>query len=375
MLLACIENNASDIHFEPYEKFARIRYRIDGILREYQRPQLHVYKKLIAHIKVLADLDISEQRKPQDGRFHFPYQNDQTIDLRISTLPTQWGEKLVLRILKGSHDTLRIDQLGMHQHQQSIFIKALQKPQGLILITGPTGSGKTVSLYAALQHLNTSEVNISTAEDPIEIILPGINQVQIKRKIELGFSEALRAFLRQDPDIIMLGEIRDLETAQITIKAAQTGHLVMSTLHTNSAAQTLMRLVNMGVDPYNLVSSISLVIAQRLVRRLCQHCKIPQDNTNNIKQHFEISSQLQLYQASPSGCKHCQNGYSGRIALFELVEIDEHFSALLSDSPTAAQVEQYMQSQDIPTLKDAAMKTVLSGLTSYQEVQRKLGIC
>ncbi len=251
ILLDALHVQASDIHFEPYENFTRVRFRCDGTLTEYQKPSFSTYKKLIAHIKVLAELDISEQRKPQDGRMQFQDQSDnlQQADLRVSTLPTQWGEKLVLRILKSNKECLRIDQLGMSQIQEALFTNALDKTQGLILITGPTGSGKTVSLYAALQYLNKPEVNIACAEDPVEITIPGINQVQVKHQIGFNFSEALRAFLRQDPDIIMLGEIRDSETAKMTVKAAQTGHLVLSTLHTNSASESLQRLINMGVEP------------------------------------------------------------------------------------------------------------------------------
>ena len=258
LLLDALKSSTSDIHIEPYEHFARIRFRIDGLLREYQKPRYTAYKKLIAHVKVLAELDISENRKPQDGRAQFQENNKQLADLRISTLPTQWGEKLVIRILNCSTKALEIDQLGMTIQQADLFRNALDKPQGLVLITGPTGSGKTVSLYSALHYLNKPEVNISSAEDPVEITIPGINQVQVKNKIGFTFSEALRAFLRQDPDIIMLGEIRDIETAKMTVKAAQTGHLVLSTLHTNSAAKSLMRLINMGVEPFNLSRTYAL---------------------------------------------------------------------------------------------------------------------
>ncbi|MDG2680825.1 type IV-A pilus assembly ATPase PilB, partial [Vibrio parahaemolyticus] len=279
ILLDAVRKGASDIHFEPYEKMYRVRLRCDGILIETQQPPNHLSRRLSARIKILSKLDIAERRLPQDGRIKLKLNQDTAIDMRVSTLPTLFGEKIVLRLLDSSSASLNIDKLGYSEQQKQLYLEALRRPQGMILMTGPTGSGKTVSLYTGLNILNKPEVNISTAEDPVEINLSGINQVQVQPKIGFGFAEALRSFLRQDPDVVMVGEIRDLDTAEIAIKASQTGHLVLSTLHTNSAAETIIRLSNMGVESFNLASSLSLIIAQRLARKLCPYCKQPQEHT------------------------------------------------------------------------------------------------
>ena len=365
--------NASDIHFEPYEDFYRIRLRCDGILYEYLKPNKHLSRKIATRIKVLAELDIAEQRKPQDGRAKLNLDSSDWIDLRVSTLPTLWGEKLVLRLLSSQPVALDTSSLGFTPAQAHIFESALSLAQGMILVTGPTGSGKTVTLYSGLQSINSSEVNISTAEDPIEINLAGVNQVQIHQQIGFGFMEALRAFLRQDPDIIMLGEIRDSDTANAAVKAAQTGHLVLSTLHTNSASEALQRLNNMEVASYNIASSISLIIAQRLVRRLCPHCR--QIDQNPVyKQDINGSlSQPSIYRANPKGCQHCTQGYRGRIGLFELMNITPELSHSILTQSSARELENLAIKQGMQTLQRSGEFALFAGDTSVQELHRVLG--
>ncbi|MFG1497687.1 type IV-A pilus assembly ATPase PilB [Saccharospirillum sp. HFRX-1] len=371
MLAAAIRQRASDLHFEPYQNSYRIRFRIDGVLQDIAQPPPAFGPKLAARLKILSNLDISERRLPQDGRMSVQQQTG-SVDFRVSTLPTLFGEKIVLRVLDSSQTRLNIKALGMSADQQQAFLAALKKPQGMILVTGPTGSGKTVSLYTGLSILNRDGINISTAEDPVEIHLDGINQVSVNNRIGLDFATALRAFLRQDPDVVMVGEIRDLETANIAIKAAQTGHLVLSTLHTNSAADTLTRLLNMGVAPFNLISSIRMIIAQRLVRRLCDHCKQPLQlsQQNLLSAGFDKAqlSSAQLFQAV--GCEQCHNGYKGRIGLYELVTLTPELAQrLLADSHTADLHDAFAKA-GFSTLRQAGLTKVLSGETSLDEVYR-----
>ena len=354
-----IERNASDIHFEPYEARYRIRMRIDGVLYETNQPDTILAPRLTARIKIMAALDISEKRLPQDGRCKLELTPQQSISLRISTCPTLFGEKVVLRLLDVQTTQLGIEQLGFSSAQRQIFLTNIYKQQGMILVTGPTGSGKTMTLYTALQLLNHTEKNISSAEDPVEIYLPGINQVQINNKTGLTFATALRAFLRQDPDIIMLGEIRDHETAEIAIKAAQTGHLVLSTLHTNSATETLNRLANIGIEAFNIATSINLVIAQRLVRRLCIHCKVPQVN------------EPRFYEAT--GCNHCTAGYHGRIGIFEMLPISPAISKIILAQGSAQDIEQQALKEGLINLRSIALNLVEMGVTSLTEVNRVTG--
>ena len=375
LLNNAIDKAASDIHFEPYQNCYRIRFRIDGILTEVDRLSNSVAEKFAARLKVVASLDIAERRLPQDGRFIFNNIENEHIHIRINTLPTLWGEKIVIRVLNSTKNLLSITQLGFSPMQQKAYLNALQQPQGLILVTGPTGSGKTMSLYSGLQQLNTAQLNISTAEDPIEISLEGINQVQINLKIGLSFAKALRSFLRQDPDVIMVGEVRDLETAEIAIKAAQTGHLVLSTLHTNSAIETITRLQNMGIASYNLASAISLVIAQRLLRKLCSHCKIKEQIPANElqKQGFsgEQIANATLYQAV--GCQHCHQGYHGRIAIVELLNIDLHSRQLIMQGATIASISQQSQKMGLHSLRQSGIEKVIAGNTSLTELNRVMG--
>ncbi|MCO3127309.1 type IV-A pilus assembly ATPase PilB [Pseudomonas aeruginosa] len=320
MLLDAIKGGSSDLHFEPYEKIYRVRFRTDGMLHEVAKPPIQLASRISARLKVMAGLDISERRKPQDGRIKMRVSKTKSIDFRVNTLPTLWGEKIVMRILDSSSAQMGIDALGYEEDQKELYLAALKQPQGMILVTGPTGSGKTVSLYTGLNILNTTDINISTAEDPVEINLEGINQVNVNPRQGMDFSQALRAFLRQDPDVIMVGEIRDLETAEIAIKAAQTGHMVMSTLHTNSAAETLTRLLNMGVPAFNLATSVNLIIAQRLARKLCSHCKKEHDVPRETLLHEgfpeELIGTFKLY--SPVGCENCKGGYKGRVGIYEV---------------------------------------------------------
>ena len=372
MLLDAIRLGASDIHFEPYEKSYRIRYRVDGVLDEVTRPPINLSGRLAARIKVMSKMDISERRVPQDGRIKMKLSAHKAIDFRVNTLPTLWGEKIVLRILDPSSAQMGIDALGYSPDQKEMYMQALNQPQGMILVTGPTGSGKTVSLYTGLNILNTSEINISTAEDPVEINLEGINQVQVNAKVGLSFAEALRAFLRQDPDVVMVGEIRDLETAEIGIKAAQTGHLVLSTLHTNSAPETLTRLRNMGVPAFNIATSVSLIIAQRLARRLCKHCKQPADIpleallAEGFKEE-DIASNT-LYQ--PVGCDQCMNGYKGRVGVYEVVRVTPELSEIIMREGNALELAKQCKLEGFDNLRQSGLKKVLEGVTSVQEINR-----
>lgn len=368
-----INKGVSDIHFEPFETQYRIRYRQDGILQEIATPPADWSARIAARIKILASLDTSERRIPQDGRFKMQRSELKSIDFRVSTCPTAGGEKVVLRLLDADRAKLGIEALGFSSIQHKHFVKAIKRPQGLILVTGPTGSGKTVTLYTALNLLNTLEVNISTAEDPIEIKVAGINQVQINTKTDLTFSTALRAFLRQDPDIIMVGEIRDLETAQIAVKAAQTGHLVLSTLHTNNTAQTLNRLINMGLPRFNLASAISLIIAQRLVRTLCQQCKKTRDDYSpqSLQQlgfHAHEIETITLYQAV--GCEQCVNGYKGRVGLFEILPMSNELGQLLLSGAHSFEIEDLAQRQGFLTLFQSGLEKIRLGITTIEEVNR-----
>jgi type IV pilus assembly protein PilB len=334
VLVDAIKQGASDIHFEPYEKDYRVRFRTDGVLREVVRPPRNLAPRLAARLKVMSQMDISERRIPQDGRIQMKLSRNRAIDFRVNTLPTLFGEKIVLRILDPTSAQMGIDALGYEEEQKAMYMQALQQPQGMILVTGPTGSGKTVSLYTGLNILNEPERNISTAEDPVEINLSGINQVHVNPKVGLNFAEALRSFLRQDPDIIMVGEIRDLETAEIAIKAAQTGHLVLSTLHTNSAAETITRLLNMGVPAFNLATSVSLIIAQRLGRRLCKECKTPADDIPRevlLKEGFTEEMLATATIMKAVGCDACKDGYKGRIGIYEVVRITPEIADLIMD--------------------------------------------
>ncbi|WP_028869077.1 type IV-A pilus assembly ATPase PilB [Psychromonas arctica] len=368
-----VKKGASDLHFEPYEKKYRIRFRVDGILHEVASPPVNLANRFSARLKVMSKLDIAERRLPQDGRIKLKISNKRNIDLRVSTLPTMWGEKIVMRILDSSAASLNIDKLGYTDEQKAKYMNALSKPQGMILITGPTGSGKTVSLYTGLNILNTVERNISTAEDPVEINLTGINQVQINNKAGLTFASALRSFLRQDPDIVMVGEIRDLETAEIGIKAAQTGHLVLSTLHTNSAAETLTRLLNMGVPAFNIASSVSLIIAQRLARRLCEHCKAPlqMSDPELIELGFKPEHLAEKqHLCEPVGCSKCTDGYKGRVGIYEVMEMSDELGRIILNDGNAMQIADAAIDEGMHTLRQSAIKQALNGVTSLNEVTR-----
>ncbi|EOA8957223.1 type IV-A pilus assembly ATPase PilB [Vibrio harveyi] len=371
ILLDAVRKGASDIHFEPYENMYRVRLRCDGILIEIQQPPSHLSRRLSARIKILSKLDIAERRLPQDGRIKLKLNQDTAIDMRVSTLPTLFGEKIVLRLLDSSSAALDINKLGYSDHQKQLYLEALRRPQGMILMTGPTGSGKTVSLYTGLSVLNKTEINISTAEDPVEINLPGINQVQVQPKIGFGFAEALRSFLRQDPDVVMVGEIRDLDTAEIAIKASQTGHLVLSTLHTNSAAETVIRLSNMGVESFNLASSLSLIIAQRLARKLCPHCRLPQEPNSQL-QHIGITSTEDIFQANPDGCNECTQGYSGRTGIYEVMKFDESLSNALIKGASVHELEKLAIANGMQTLQMSGIEKLKQGVTSFSELQRVL---
>ncbi|HHX8651281.1 TPA: type IV-A pilus assembly ATPase PilB [Vibrio diabolicus] len=371
ILLDAVRKGASDIHFEPYEKMYRVRLRCDGILIETQQPPSHLSRRLSARIKILSKLDIAERRLPQDGRIKLKLNQDTAIDMRVSTLPTLFGEKIVLRLLDSSSASLDIDKLGYSEQQKQLYLDALRRPHGMILMTGPTGSGKTVSLYTGLSILNKPEINISTAEDPVEINLSGINQVQVQPKIGFGFAEALRSFLRQDPDVVMVGEIRDLDTAEIAIKASQTGHLVLSTLHTNSAAETVIRLSNMGVESFNLASSLSLIIAQRLARKLCSHCKQSQELTVQL-QHLGIQTSDNIFKANPDGCNECTHGYSGRTGIYEVMRFDEFLSEALIKGASVHELEKLAIANGMSTLQMSGIEKLKQGITSFSELQRVL---
>jgi len=372
VLLDAIRRGASDIHFEPYEHSYRVRCRIDGILHEMTRPPLSLRGRLAARLKVMAKLNISERRIPQDGGIKLRLSKTRAIDFRVNTLPTLWGEKIVLRILDANAAKMGIEQLGFEPEQQKLYEQALANPQGMILVTGPTGSGKTVTLYTGLNLLNTPERNIASAEDPVEINMDGINQVNINTKVGLDFASALRAFLRQDPDVVMVGEIRDLETAETAVKAAQTGHLVLSTLHTNSAAATLNRLMNMGIPAYNLAASVQLIIAQRLARRLCPKCKKPSDLPHETLLEIGFTEQElaenTLFQAV--GCSQCTKGYKGRVGIYEVVKITHELADLVMRSGNALEINDKARQQGFPDLRQSGRSKVLAGLTSVDELTR-----
>lgn len=374
VLLDAVRKQASDIHFEPYESNYRIRVRCDGILIQTQQPAAHLSRRLAARLKILARLDIAQRRLPQDGRIKLRLNSDYSIDMRVSTLPTLWGEKIVLRLLDNQTIPLDLQQLGYNEVQQQLYLAALRRPQGMILITGPTGSGKTVSLYCGLQRLNQEQLNIATAEDPVEINLHGINQVQVDPAIGFGFAEALRTFLRQDPDVLMVGEIRDRETADVAMKAAQTGHLVLSTLHTNSAAETLVRLTNMGIEPFNLAASLSLIIAQRLVRRLCPHCKVITRVSTAQAQRYNLDSHQEIFEPNSRGCAQCNRGYAGRIGLYEVMPIDSALSSALLQGQPLQQLESIACHSGMQTLQQNGLNKLLAGTTSLSELQRILGV-
>lgn len=372
ILLDAVRLGASDIHFEPYEKRYRVRYRTDGILQEVSSPPINLSGKIAARLKVMSQMDISERRLPQDGRIKMKISKNKAIDFRVNTLPTLWGEKVVLRILDPSSAKLGIDALGYEEDQKQLYLDALSKPQGMILVTGPTGSGKTVSLYTGLNILNVEGTNISTAEDPVEINLEGINQVNVNAKVGLDFAAALRSFLRQDPDIVMVGEIRDLETAQIAIKAAQTGHLVLSTLHTNSAAETLTRLANMGVPSFNIATSVSLIIAQRLARRLCAQCKQPADLPEDVLLDAGLTKEqiehAEIYK--PVGCEHCNKGYKGRVGIYEVVKLTDAISRIIMEDGNSIEISDAAHQEGFDDLRASALKKVVQGVTSLEEANR-----
>jgi type IV pilus assembly protein PilB len=379
ILLEAIKMGASDIHFEPYEKTYRVRFRVDGILKEIQKPPIALATRLAARLKVMSQMDISERRVPQDGRIKLKISRSKSIDFRVNTLPTLFGEKVVLRILDSSSAYLGIEALGYEEEQQKLFTDTLAQPQGMILVTGPTGSGKTVSLYTGLGILNTKERNISTAEDPVEINMEGINQVQVNNRVGLTFAEALRSFLRQDPDVVMVGEIRDLETAEIGIKAAQTGHLVLSTLHTNSAAETLTRLLNMGVPTFNVATTVSLIIAQRLARKLCPNCQtemkdVPDEvlaeeglTENNIQ---IPRKQWELYHPNKKGCAKCSMGYKGRVGIYEVVRITPKISHLIMEGGNSLEIAIAAKEEGFNNLRISALRKVARGLISLEEANR-----
>ncbi|MEO2281702.1 type IV-A pilus assembly ATPase PilB [Pseudoalteromonas pernae] len=372
ILMDAIKRGASDLHFEPYEKRYRIRFRVDGVLHEIASPPVNLESRIAARIKVMSHMDLAEKRKPQDGRIKLKINAKKSIDFRVSTLPTLWGEKIVMRILDSSSAMLGIDVLGYEPEQKQLYMDALAQPQGMILVTGPTGSGKTVSLYTGLNILNTTERNISTAEDPVEINLEGINQVQISARADMTFANALRAFLRQDPDVVMVGEIRDLETAEIAIKAAQTGHLVLSTLHTNSAPETLTRLMNMGVPSYNIASSVSLIIAQRLARRLCKHCKEPESLPQEelIKQGFTTEQISTLTIFKPKGCDECTEGYKGRVGIYEVMPITPRVAEIIMRGGNSLEIAKVATEEGVNNLRTSGLKKVAQGVTSLVEVNR-----
>ena len=374
LLIDAIRMGASDLHFEPYEKIYRVRYRVDGVLRQIATPPLQLANRLSSRLKVMSQMDISEKRVPQDGRIKLKLSKNKAIDFRVNSLPTLFGEKLVLRILDPSSAMLGIDALGYEPEQKDLFMQALDKPQGMLLITGPTGSGKTVSLYTGLNILNREDTNISTAEDPVEINLQGINQVNVNNKVGLTFSAALKSFLRQDPDIVMVGEIRDLETAEIAIKAAQTGHMVMSTLHTNSAPETLTRLRNMGVPSFNIATSVNLVIAQRLARRLCSQCKKPAEipQQSLLEMGFTETDlqqpEFQIYE--PVGCNECREGYKGRVGIYEVMKVTPEISRIIMEDGNALEIADASARAGFNNLRRSGLIKVMQGVTSLQEVNR-----
>jgi len=372
MLLDAIKGGSSDLHFEPYERTYRVRLRTDGILHEVARPPIQLAPRISARLKVMAGLDISERRKPQDGRIKMKLSKSKAIDFRVNTLPTLWGEKIVMRILDPTSAQMGIDALGYEVEQKELYLNALRQPQGMILVTGPTGSGKTVSLYTGLNILNTVDVNISTAEDPVEINLEGINQVNVNPRQGMDFAQALRAFLRQDPDVIMVGEIRDLETAEIAIKAAQTGHMVMSTLHTNSAAETLTRLRNMGVPAFNIATSVNLIIAQRLARKLCASCKKELDVPREalLREGFPEAAIGSFKIYGPAGCDNCKGGYKGRVGIYEVVKITPALQRIIMEDGNSLDISLQMRKDGFNDLRTSALLKAMQGVTSLEEVNR-----
>ncbi|NOZ36493.1 MAG: type IV-A pilus assembly ATPase PilB [Gammaproteobacteria bacterium] len=373
VLLDAINKGASDIHFEPYEKSYRVRFRMDGILKEVAAPPINMAPRLSARLKVMSRLDISERRVPQDGRIKLHLSKNRAIDFRVNTCPTLFGEKIVLRILDPNSAKLGVEALGFEPDQKKLFLEALHKPYGMFLVTGPTGSGKTVTLYTGVNILNTPDNNISTAEDPVEINLAGINQVNVNLKVGLDFSSALRAFLRQDPDIILVGEIRDRETAEIAIKAAQTGHMVLSTLHTNDAPQTLTRMINMGVPPYNIASAVNIIIAQRLARRLCKECKqeldIPKEAL--MAEGFteeDVAEGLKIY--GPKGCDQCSDGYKGRVGIYQVMPLSEKMERMIMQGTDAIELADQAQREGIQDIRQSGLLKVKNGITSLDEINR-----
>ncbi|MGZ8189647.1 MAG: type IV-A pilus assembly ATPase PilB [Methylococcaceae bacterium] len=372
ILLDAIKKGASDIHMEPYEKNFRIRFRADGMLYQVASPPANIATRIISRVKVMSKMDIAERRVPQDGRIKMVLSKHRAIDFRVNTCPTLFGEKVVLRILDPTSAQIGIEKLGFEPDQQQLFLQAIHKPYGLVLVTGPTGSGKTVSLYTGLNILNSIDRNISTAEDPVEITVEGINQVNVNPKAGLTFASALRAFLRQDPDIIMVGEIRDLETADIAVKAAQTGHLVLSTLHTNDAPQTLNRLMQMGVAPFNIVSAVNLIMAQRLARRLCEYCKVPAKFPENIliSAGFKQEELSSLVVYGPVGCEQCMNGYKGRVGIYQVMTLSEDMRKLILGGGNALQLAEQAKSEGINDLRASGLNKIRQGITSLEEIDR-----
>ncbi len=373
MLLDAMKKGASDIHFEPYEKYCRVRFRMDGVLKEVTRPPLALAQKIAARIKVMSRLDVSERRVPQDGRIKLKLSKTKAIDFRVSTCPTLFGEKAVLRILDSSM-SIPLDQLGYEDFQKKIFLENIHRPYGMFLVTGPTGSGKTVSLYTGIDILNQEDVNISTAEDPVEINLAGINQVQVDERTGMTFEKALKAFLRQDPDIILVGEIRDIVTGNIAIKAAQTGHMVMSTLHTNDAPQTLTRIVDMGIQPFAIATAVNVITAQRLARRLCGNCKRPLENVPKealLKEGFseeDIDSGLSIYE--PVGCDQCNDGYKGRVGIYQVMPISEEMKRMVMEGRNAIDLADQAEREGIWDIRRSGVKKVQDGMTSLEELNR-----
>jgi type IV pilus assembly protein PilB len=372
ILLDSIKKGASDIHMEPYEKNFRIRFRADGMLHQISSPPYNIANRIISRVKVMAKMDIAEHRVPQDGRIKIKLSKQHAIDFRVNTCPTLFGEKVVLRILDPTSAQIGIEKLGFEPEQEKLFLNAINKPYGMVLVTGPTGSGKTVTLYTALNLLNSIERNICTAEDPVEITVDGINQVNMNFKAGLTFANALRAFLRQDPDIIMVGEIRDLETADIAVKAAQTGHLVLSTLHTNDAPQTLNRLMQMGIEPFNIISAVILIMAQRLARRLCVYCKTPTNFPNNtlISAGFSDEEIKNLVTYGPVGCEHCTNGYKGRVGIYQIMALSEPMRAIILNGGNAMQLAEQAKLEGINDLRASGLNKIRLGITSLEEIDR-----
>ena len=374
ILLDAIKKGASDIHIEPYEKFCRVRFRMDGVLSEVARPPLSLAMKIASRIKVMARLDVSERRVPQDGRIKLKLSKTKAVDFRVSTCPTLYGEKSVLRILDSSM-SIPLEALGYEDFQLKIFMDNIHKPYGMFLVTGPTGSGKTVSLYSGINVLNQPDINISTAEDPVEINLAGVNQVQVDERTGMTFDKALKAFLRQDPDIILVGEIRDLDTGNIAIKAAQTGHMVMSTLHTNDAPQTLTRMVDMGIKPFAIASAVNVITAQRLGRRLCNSCKRPIDVPKEalIKEGFseaDVESDLTLFESNPDGCDKCNSGYKGRVGIYQVLPMSEEIKRLVMEGRNAIDIAEQAKAEGVPDLRESAIKKCKDGFIDIKEMNR-----